>query len=211
MFDIKMLLTATVAVSLSVANIIGSKIIALHIPFVGEATVSVAFIGIGIAFLATDLISEIYGKKTARQAVNNAIALLILSLGFVYLSIFLPSASFYQLSAEYSAVMEQGISVFVASIVTLLVSQNIDISIFHFLKQRTSYKWIRNCVSTGISQGIDTVVFTLLAFSILPYVIGGSVVGIEAAFAIIVSEYMLKLVVAVLDTPIFYVVSSRYN
>lgn len=207
----KLLLSSAVAVSLSVANIIGSKIISIQIPFFGEATVSVAFLGIGVAFLATDLLSELYGKEVARSAVNNAIALLVFSLSFVYVSIILPSAPFYGLAAEYAAVMQQGLSVFLASIATLLVSQNIDISLFHFLKERTSRKWIRNCVSTGVSQGIDTAMFTILAFTALPYVIGGNVMAMGAVIGIIISEYMIKLIVVALDTPVFYIVSNLYE
>ncbi len=58
------------------------------------------------------------------------------------------------------------------------------------------YLWMRNNFSTMVSQLIDTVVFTLIAFSgVFPW---------PVLVQIMITTYLLKWVVALLDTPFLY-------
>jgi hypothetical protein len=96
------------------------------------------------------------------------------------------------------------------------VSQNLDVSIFHAIRDRTghSHKWLRNTVSTGTSQLLDTALFTVLAFVVLPPLFGQGTVPLAVVASIIVAEYLIKLAVAVLDTSVFYVATAaaeHYN
>jgi uncharacterized integral membrane protein (TIGR00697 family) len=88
--------------------------------------------------------------------------------------------------------------VVIASLVAYLVSQHHDIWAFAFWKQKTSgrYLWLRNNASTFVSQLADSVVFTLIAF------LGVFETGI--LIQIIATTYVLKLIVAVIDTPFLY-------
>lgn len=205
MLDMKTLLAMTVATSLAIANVTAAKIAAFEIPLFGLAAVPAGFVGIGVAFLATDLLSELYGKETAREAVNGAIAVLAVAWGLVYASLLMPAAPFYGLTAEYNAVMGQGAAIVLASICTLLVSQNIDVAAFHAIKSRVPYKWARNCGSTAISQAVDTTLFIGLAFVALPPLFGGSAMPLAAAGGLVVAQYVVKLVVVAFDTPLFYI------
>jgi uncharacterized integral membrane protein (TIGR00697 family) len=98
----------------------------------------------------------------------------------------------------------------IAGILTTFISQNIDVSIFHRLRAFTggSHRWLRNLGSTSVSQLVDTAVFITLAFVVLPRVLGGTVSPLAAVPGLIVGQYVVKLIVATLDTPIFYAVTS---
>jgi uncharacterized integral membrane protein (TIGR00697 family) len=207
MLRLKTVLATTVAVSLAVANITAAKIAQFQIPFFGEAAVPAGFIGIGVAFLATDLLSELYSKEDARDAVNAAIVTLGLGWALVYASIAMPTAPFYPLGSEFAAVLGSGATIVLASIVTLLVSQNVDVSVFHAIDGITDRKWARNIGSTAISQFIDTTLFIALGFVLLPVVFGGQQYTIAVAIQLIIAQYLVKLFVVAADTPFFYGIS----
>jgi uncharacterized integral membrane protein (TIGR00697 family) len=65
--------------------------------------------------------------------------------------------------------------------------------------------WLRNLGSTGTSQLIDTTIFVLIAFFGVPAVLGiGDVLPNEVLLQLIVGQYIIKLLIAVIDTPFVY-------
>jgi hypothetical protein len=85
-----------------------------------------------------------------------------------------------------------------ASIIAFAVSQTHDVYAFHFLKEKTEgrFLWLRNNASTMVSQLIDTVVFILIAFY--------GVFPPQAIASMILGQYILKLTIAIVDTPFMY-------
>jgi hypothetical protein len=67
--------------------------------------------------------------------------------------------------------------------------------LFHVLRTSTRGKhlWLRNNVSTALSQLIDSTVFVSLAFY-----------GIMPIVPIIIGQWAAKMVIAVCDTPFVY-------
>lgn len=84
-----------------------------------------------------------------------------------------------------------------ASLIAYIVAQNHDVWAYHFWKKLTKGKhlWLRNNLSTGVSQIIDSVLFTTIAFY-----------GITPVVPIIMSTIVLKFIIAALDTPFLYAV-----
>jgi len=82
---------------------------------------------------------------------------------------------------------------------TYLFAQLIDIRVYHFWKKLTNGKhlWLRNNFSTFTSQFIDTftIVSLLIIFEILPQ---------DKFLVLIVSGFLFKVMVAILDTPLLY-------
>jgi len=97
-------------------------------------------------------------------------------------------------------------SIVFSSLIAYLISQLNDIWIFHFLKNKTKgkYLWIRNNVSTWISQFIDSVIFSFFAFLILPYIFNTVSLPLSVVLQIAISTYIMKLIVAAIDTPFIY-------
>jgi len=91
-----------------------------------------------------------------------------------------------------------------ASMITYLISQNLDIVLFEKIKEKTGEKmlWLRNNGSTFVSQFVDSTIFTFLAFYGVP--------GFEAIWSIILFTWFIKIIVAVMDTPFMYLSKMRF-
>ena len=87
-----------------------------------------------------------------------------------------------------------------ASLVGFVCSQNLDVFLYHLIWSRTGNSraklWLRNNGSTLTSQLIDTVIFTFLAF--------WGVYPKPVFFSILITTYLFKALVALLDTPFMY-------
>ena len=86
-----------------------------------------------------------------------------------------------------------------ASLLAYLVSQHHDVWSFHFWKDKYPGKkwlWLRNNFSTMISQLIDSLIFTFVAF-------WGIYEG-NVLWEILLTTYFLKVLVALADTPFVY-------
>lgn len=202
----KATLVTTLAVSLAIANVTAAKLAYFDVPFVGGVAVPAGFVGIGVAFLCTDLLGELYGKADARSAVNGTIVALVVAYALIYVAISMPVAPFYGAHSAYTTTLGASANVVLASILTLLVSQNVDVSVFHRLKAYTdgSHRWLRNVGSTTISQFVDTVLFITLAFGVFPRLFGGEPTAWAVIPSLIVGQYVVKLALVGLDTPLFY-------
>lgn len=152
------------------------------------------------SFLCTDILSERYGKKDAKQAVYLGICVNVLWVIGTFITIkFLPISEDFQKGLE--TVLGLQYRVCLGSLLGYVSSQTIDVSLYHFLWKKCGNKdkglWIRNNFSTLTSQLVDTVVFTLVAFlGVLP---------INAVISILLTTYLFKAIVALFDTPFMYI------
>lgn len=202
-------LTILFGVSIAVANITASKLAWFDLPIVGGVAVPAGFVGIAVAFLCSDLLVEYYGKEYAHDVVKGTIFALVVAYGLVWAAIMLPSAPFYQSQSAYSSVLGSSAAITLASVITLSLSQTLDVKLFASLKRYTNgrHKWLRNIGSTSISQFVDTLVFITLGFAVIPYIQGQSPMWGMALVSTIIGQYIVKLGVAMMDTPVFYAVT----
>jgi uncharacterized integral membrane protein (TIGR00697 family) len=178
------------------ANLLGNKIITLF----GVIT-SVGIFAYPITFLITDIIEETYGKKETLRFFNAGIIALVVSFILVYISRLMPAASFYTQSDAYNAIFGNSMRIILASLVAFVFAQYNDIFIFNFIKKLTKSKhlWLRNNVSTAISQLIDTTIFTFIAFfMVTPDFTFSKIISM------IIPYWVLKLGFALVDTPFCY-------
>jgi hypothetical protein len=189
--------------SVVAANLIGIKVI----PFVQigafELSGSVGILLFPLSFLVTDIIAEVYGPRTTRALVAGTLVVLVLVLAVTALATVLPPAGrFAQLNDAYTTVFRSTLRILIASIIAFVISQFHDVWAFSFWKKRTQgrFLWLRNNLSTIVSQGLDTVVFMLIAFwgvsdrFTLAYVLG----------SMVPPYYLLKILAAFFDTPLVY-------
>lgn len=208
--ELKTVLAVLFGASITVANVTASKLAWFELPIIGGVAVPAGFIAFGLAFLCSDLMVEYYGEDYAHSVVNATVIALVFSYVLIYISIYLPVAPFYENHGSFVTALSASGSVIAASIITIILSQHIDVKIFSFFKSITSgsHRWFRNLGSTTISQALDTVVFITLAFAFFPFLQGGEVMWGIPLLSIIVGQYMVKMVVAVLDTVPFYIVTE---
>ena len=151
-------------------------------------------------FLVTDVLSEKYGRKDAQKAVFYSFSIMLLWLfGSQLILMFTPNANDY-VNDSLNVVFGLVPRITIASLVGFLCSQNVDVFLYHFIWKKTgdntSKLWIRNNGSTLISQAIDTVIFTFLAF--------WGTYPTNVFFSILITTYLFKAVVALIDTPFIY-------
>ncbi len=99
-------------------------------------------------------------------------------LALVWSTIAAPAAEASVDPDAFATALGASTNVVLGSLLAYLVSQNWDVWLFHRIRDRTGsdYLWLRNVVSTGTSQAIDTVIFVSIAFAIAPAVLGVGVV-----------------------------------
>ena len=158
------------------------------------------------SFLATDILSENHGRREATRAVRiGFFALVVMTLLMSLALRFKPDPSdFSQKSLE--TIFGYMPRVVLASLTAYLLSQFHDVHAFHFWKGRYPAKrflWLRNNASTMVSQLIDTCVFCSIAFiGVFPR---------DVFWKIFWTTYVLKFVVAALDTPFVYMARSMHD
>jgi len=129
------------------------------------------------------------------------------------LSVWLPYAPRSYVQAEqYTRVFGISIRFFIASITAFVISQMHDIWAFNFWKEKTKgkYLWLRNNLSTIISQLIDTIIFMFIALYYLPFSFVPAALNTSPKFTftymfvLIIPYWTLKVVIALFDTPFVY-------
>lgn len=149
-------------------------------------------------FLVTDILNENHSEKDAQKAVWIGFFVLITTTIVMQITIqFIPDQSDF-LSEQIAAVFSFLPRIAFASLVAYLLSQTHDVWFFSKLKKRHDKKhlWLRNNLSTTISQLLDNIVFTLIAFvGVFEWVIVAQ---------IFLTSMILKVIVAACDTPFVY-------
>ncbi|HLS09228.1 queuosine precursor transporter [Lentibacillus sp.] len=178
---------------LLLANVIGVKLFSI-----GEIVLPGTLVVYVVTYIITDVIGEVYGKEAARKTVQAGFLTQVIALVFIFIVIELPPAPDFGMQSEFAAILGGSFRVMVASLMSYAVSQNLDVSIFHRLRARhgESKLWLRNNLSTMTSQLADTAIFITVAFwGTVPF---GVLLGM------LVSQYVVKLMIALIDTPIVY-------
>ncbi|SFJ99160.1 hypothetical protein SAMN04487936_10653 [Halobacillus dabanensis] len=153
----------------------------------------------GTAFLATDILNEKYGKQDAKKAVWMGFTTLItMTIIMQFVLLFHPGENdIAQPALETLFGLVPRIAI--GSLIAYIVSQYFDVWLYAKLKQIFSSDrnlWIRNNGSTMISQLVDTCIFCLIAFY--------GVYPLDVWLEIFLTTYVIKFLVAALDTPFFY-------
>ncbi len=189
--SIYILLGCTFVGLLVISNVIANKIITIG-GLVGPAAV----ICYSLTFVITDTITEIWGKERTKYFIKVGFVVSIITAIFIRLAIIMPAAPFWPNQEEFNLILGTNLRIVFASLVAYLISQYHDIWAFLFWKKITGerYLWLRNNLSTGASQLLDTLIFITLAF------FGTGAPLLE----MIIGQYVIKLAIAVLDTPLIY-------
>lgn len=199
--------------SLLTSNIISSNGMIMTGIFIGniQLSTSAGLLAYAITFLATDVIGQIWGKHEANRTVFYGFTAQIICTALIYLTpvIFKP---WFVGSETYTALNSLGWFT-VGSMVAYLCSQTWDVFVFHKIKDWAKEKlgeekynrqrWMWNNGSTMTSQIIDTVLFVGIGFGVGLKMRGGDLIGL------MIGQYCIKFVIALFDTPFFYVLTRE--
>ncbi|MHC1755657.1 MAG: queuosine precursor transporter [Methanosarcina sp.] len=194
-YKLQLLLTVFIS-SLLLGNLLGSKLIEIF----GIVT-SVGLFGYPPTFLITDIVEEVRGREVTKVFVHAGFLSLCIAVIFVFVSTGLPPSSLYPHSEAYNSVFSNSLRIILASMLAFIISQYHDLWAFNFWKQKTNgrYLWLRNNLSTIVSQLLDSIVFMFIAF----YHATPEMNSISV-FYMILPLWTLKVIFALLDTPFVY-------
>lgn len=156
-------------------------------------------------YLVTDILSENEGKKSASKAVWLGVFTSVLMLVFTqFWLLYKPAASDWAYE-HISAVFSTTPRLIAASFLGYIVSQNFDVWLYDVWWKFTSKKtgstkrflWLRNNGSTLVSQIVNTVIFTTVAFL--------GMYETKTFISIMISSYVIYIFTSLLDTPIVYI------
>jgi queuosine precursor transporter len=168
-----------------------------------------------LEFIMTDIVNEYYGPKAVRRISYTAVILIAYAFLMYYLAMGVPAADFWfgtgvkngvpNMSNAFNAIFGQGMWIIFASITAFLVSQIVDVTIFHRIKKVTGEKrvWLRATGSTLVSQLVDSFIVLFIAFKI------GQGWSWQLVLAICVMNYIYKATMAIVLTPVIYLVEGR--
>ena len=161
-----------------------------------------------LEFVMTDIINEFYGPKAVRRISYTAVALI----SYAYLMFFMatktaPSGTWIvsnqkngvpDMQSAFSGVFGQSMRIIIGSLVAFLVSQIVDVTIFHKIKRITGEKhvWLRATGSTIVSQLVDSYIVLFIAFY--------GTYSWQFILAVGMVNYTYKFIMAIVLTPLIY-------
>ncbi|MFN9709824.1 MAG: queuosine precursor transporter [Bacteroidota bacterium] len=218
-----------------IAEIIGVKIFSLEKTF-GFAPLKIMLLGNELSlnltagvllwpvvFVMTDIINEYYGISGVRFLSYLTAGLIAFAFLIFVLAMHLSPADFFVTSKQgsgvpdmekaYHGVLGQGGFIIIGSLAAFLLGQLIDVMVFHRIKSFTGERriWLRATGSTLISQLMDSFVVLFIAFYIGSRVnaTGNDFVwSFKLVVAVGIVNYIYKFVVALLMTPVVYLLHS---
>lgn len=179
--------------TLMISNIASSKILDL-----GFFTFDGGTLLFPIAYILGDVVTEVYGYIRARRVIwagfgaNLLMALVLMLVGV------LPPAEGWEHQQAYEAILGATPRIVLGSLIAYWVGSFANSWLMAKMKILTRGRWLwtRTIASTLVGEGIDTVLFVLIAFyGVLPQ---------ATLTAVIVSNYIFKCAVEALITPITY-------
>ena len=167
-----------------------------------------------LEFILTDIVNEYYGPKAVRRISYTAVVLIAYAFIMFYAAMKVPPADFWISSKKdsgipdmqnaFNSIFGQGMWIILGSLTAFLVSQIVDVTVFHRIKKVTGEKWVwlRATGSTLVSQLVDSFIVLFIAFKI------GNGWSWQLVLAICVVNYTYKFVMAIILTPLIYLIEG---
>jgi uncharacterized integral membrane protein (TIGR00697 family) len=221
-------ITAFFVANALIAECIGGKIFSLEKVF-GMAPSNFTLFGVPhlsfnltcgvllwpLEFVITDIVNEYFGPKAVRRISYTAVALISYAFLMFYLAMHIAPADFWvssktadgmpSMQLAFESIFGQGMWIILGSLIAFLVSQFIDVYVFHRIKKMTGDKmvWLRATGSTVVSQLVDSFVVLVIAFKI------GNGWSWSTVLAVCVVNYMYKFTMAIVLTPLIGFIEKR--
>lgn len=191
-FDVIMALFVAV---LLISNLASTKILTL-----GLFTFDGGTLLFPLSYIFGDILTEVYGYQRARKVIWTGFGAALLMSLVLWIVQILPPADDWPNQQAYESLLGFVPRIVMASLIAYFAGAFSNAFLLSKLKIRTNgkYLWIRTIGSTIIGEGIDTVIFCLVAFyGMFPN---------EVLIAIIISNYLFKTGVEVVFTPVTYAI-----
>ncbi|XWN35079.1 MAG: queuosine precursor transporter [Roseivirga sp.] len=197
-------------VGIFIAFLLLTNVITVKYLRLGPVVLTAGALTYPFTFSLIDLLSELYGAKRAQLAVWVGLVMSLFMTVMVLFISWLPTCASSPVDqATFERIFGFTPGIVLGSMAAYCVAQFTDIYIFNWVRQITQgrYLWLRNNVSTLLSQGIDTLLFGLIAWVVWPALDWNKEIAPlpwAAWYAIMVNEYGFKVAFTLLNTPLVY-------
>lgn len=189
-----------IAVALFVASLLTANIIAVKLIQLGPLILPAGVVIFPVSYILGDVLTEVYGYRWARRAIWLGFIGNLVAVVAIWLAGLLPAPAFWQGQEAYNTILGFTPRLLVASFAAYLVGEFANSTVLAKMKIWTKgrHLWARTIGSTIVGQGLDSLVFILIAFS-------GLMVGSDLLTAVI-SQWIFKSAYEALATPLTYIV-----
>lgn len=181
--------------SLFATNTLGIKVM----PFIFGSRLSVGVFSFPVVFLMTDVIGEVFGKRTAKLFVFAGFISTALFIAYSFLSLAMPwSPNGVWVRESYNQIFGISIRIAIASLTAFIIAEYQDVLSFFFFREKWGVKpfWLRSLLSNVWSQILDTSIFMTIAFA--------GVYPTGMLIRMIISWWLFKVIMGFLYTPLSY-------
>jgi len=182
-------------VSLLAANIIAVKLVQFG-PFIIPAGTIV----FPISYIVNDILTEVYGFKTARRVIWLGFFSNLFLVIAIYIAQILPAAPFWNDQQAYEKILGFTPRLLAASFLAYLTGSFLNAWVMSKMKLLTKERWLwtRTIGSTIVGEGVDAVIFITIAFV--------GTVPAQGLINSVVTIWILKTLYEAISTPFTYYV-----
>jgi uncharacterized integral membrane protein (TIGR00697 family) len=187
-----------VIVALYVTSLITANTVAVKVLHVGALTADAGILTFPIAYIVGDVLTEVYGYAAARRVIWLGFICNALAVGTYQLAMVMPAESSWDGASAYERIFSATPRLLLASMCAYLIGSFVNAYILARMKVVTDGRWLwtRTIGSTVVGEGLDTVVFVLIAFA---GVFSGQVV-----WEMMYTNWVIKVGYEVVATPLTY-------
>lgn len=156
-----------------------------------------------ISYIVGDILTEVYGYHQARRVIWLGFFCNLLAVFAIVAGQLLPAASFWDGQEAYERILGFTPRLLIASLVAYLVGEFANSYVLSRMKVVTNgrFLWMRTITSTLVGQGLDSLIFIVVAF------VGTT--PTDALMTAVISQWLFKTVYEALATPVTYVVVNH--
>jgi len=186
-----------------VAVLIISNTVAVKLIKIGPLVLSGATLIFPISYIFGDILTEVYGYRASRKIIWSGFATLVFMSLVYWIVQIIPSPVFWEGQSAYEAILGAVPRIVVASMVAYFIGEFSNSFVLSKMKVWTNGRslWARTIGSTVVGEGVDSLIFALLAFC--------GTMPLSALFNLVFSIYCFKVVYEVIITPLTYLIVNK--
>jgi len=164
-----------------------------------------------LTFTLRDIIHKRLGKDWAVSAIIVAGIMNLLQSAYLYFVSRLQAPVFFELSDAWAAIFSIVPAITLGSILAEVLSELVDTYVYHFVKEKLQekFQWLRVLISNAISLPLDSLVFAMFAFVILPPLFGSDSMPVAVAISLTGGQIIYKAIVTLVSIPLIYTVKEK--
>lgn len=192
-------------VALYVACLISANTVAVSVLDLGPFAADAGTITFPIAYIVGDVLTEVYGFRIARRVIWLGFITNIFAVGVYQMAMLFPTHNDAAFDAGFELVFSNTPRILLASMAAYLIGSFTNAAVMSRMKVRMQgrHLWMRTIGSTVVGQGLDTVVFVLIAFA--------GVFSNDIVWQMIYTNWIIKIGIEVLATPVTYRVVALFK